>query len=341
MSRIYNWKCKINTEELKNVKNALISGELVVFPTETVYGIGANAFDSKAIQKIYKAKGRPTDNPLIIHVSDMEMLEDCTKNISEIEKKLIDAFMPGPFTIILEKNENVPNIVTANLDTVAVRMPSNKIANRIIKEFGKPIAAPSANISGKPSGTKINDIKDELGEKVYALIDGGEADIGLESTVVKVIENVPTILRPGAVTSEDIEKLIGNVNIDSHVLNNVENDEMVESPGMKHKHYAPNTKCILVDIENETERINRINEMLDDDICVIGLEKNKGKMKTSKFFSMGNNLEEVSKNIFSLLREVDMLNCKMIIIEGVKPEGLGLAIMNRLLRTCNYNVIKE
>lgn len=341
MIRLYDWKENIKGEELNNVIKALENGELIVFPTETVYGIGTNGFNSLAIKKIYEAKGRPSDNPLIMHVSDLDMLKKCVKNISNVEKKLIQAFMPGPFTLIMEKNDIVPNSVTANLSTVAIRMPNNKIANTIIKDFGKPIAAPSANISGKPSGTNIEDIKEELGEKVFALIDGGSTDIGLESTVVKVINNVPTILRPGAVTADDIESVVGKVKIDAHVLNEVSSDEIPESPGMKHKHYAPKTKCVLINIQDENLRINKINELLKEDVCVIGLEKHRNQLNTCNFFSMGESLGDISKNIFSLLRKVDNLNYNLIIIEGVKLDGLGLAIMNRLIRTCDYNVISE
>lgn len=338
---IYNWKEAINEEELNKVVEALKNGELVIFPTETVYGIGADAFNSNASKKIYKAKGRPSDNPLIVHVSDLEMLEKCVIKISDVEKKLIDAFMPGPFTLILEKSEIIPDEVTANLNTVAIRMPNNEIARMIISRFGRPIAAPSANASGKPSGTRIDDIKDELSDKVFALIDGGSTDIGLESTVVKVIDNVPTILRPGRVTAEDIKKIIGNVDIDKHILHKVSDDEKVESPGMKHRHYAPKTKCVLVDIEDEELKIEKINEILDENVCVIGFERHRNKIHTSNFLSMGESLEDASKNIFALLRKADLLNLKLIVIEGVSTEGLGLAIMNRLIRTCEYNVISE
>lgn len=339
MIQIYDWKEKVNNEELNQVTKALENGELIIFPTETVYGIGADVFNKESVSKIYKAKGRPSDNPLIVHVSDYEMLEKCTSYISDTERKLIDAFMPGPFTLILKKSDIIPNEVTANLDTVAIRMPDNKIANQIIKEFGKPIAAPSANISGRPSGTKIDDIKDEIGDKVFALIDGGDTKIGLESTVVKVINDIPEILRPGMVTAEQIKDVVGQVDIDEHVLKNVESDEKIESPGMKHKHYAPRTKCVLININDEQRRIEKINELAKDNVCVIGLERHKEKINASNFFSMGDSLEDISKKIFSLLRKADLLNCDLIIIEGVEPKGLGLAIMNRLLRTCEYNVI--
>lgn len=341
MIKVFDWKKKIVEEELDDVVRKLEDGEIIVFPTETVYGIGGNALDGEVAKKIYAAKGRPSDNPLIVHVSDLVMLEKCVSNISEIERKLINDFMPGPFTLILNKANDIPMEVTANLDTVAIRMPSNQIANKIIEKLNKPIAAPSANISGKPSGTNIDDIKEELGERVYALIDGGNTDIGLESTVVKVIDGVPTILRPGAITADDIKNAVGLVKIDEHVLNEVKDNEIVESPGMKHKHYSPNTECLLIDIRGKDKRIEKINQLIDDNVCVIGFEKDRLFIDTNNFLSVGNTLDEMSKNIFRLLRKADKLNCKLIIIEGVSSEGLGLAVMNRLIRTCNYNVIGD
>lgn len=341
MIKVFDWKKKIVEEELDDVVRKLEDGEIIVFPTETVYGIGGNALDGEVAKKIYAAKGRPSDNPLIVHVSDLVMLEKCVSNISEIERKLINDFMPGPFTLILNKANDIPMEVTANLDTVAIRMPSNQIANKIIEKLNKPIAAPSANISGKPSGTNIDDIKEELGERVYALIDGGNTDIGLESTVVKVIDGVPTILRPGAITADDIKNAVGLVKIDEHVLNEVKDNEIVESPGMKHKHYSPNTECLLIDIREKDKRIEKINQLIDDNVCVIGFEKDRLFIDTNNFLSVGNTLDEMSKNIFRLLRKADKLNCKLIIIEGVSSGGLGLAVMNRLIRTCNYNVIGD
>ena len=192
----YSWKENINTEELKNVANLIKNGDIVVFPTETVYGIGANALDKNAVKKIFIAKGRPSDNPLIVHVANKQDIGRVALTPSAVEQKLIDAFMPGPITIILRKKAVIPDIVSAGLDTVGIRMPSNKIANKIISAAGVPIAAPSANISGKPSGTRLKDIRDELESKVSVMIDGGETEVGLESTVVKVENNIPIILRP-------------------------------------------------------------------------------------------------------------------------------------------------
>lgn len=192
----YNWKESINTEELRNVANLIKNGEVVVFPTETVYGIGANALDSNAVKKIFEAKGRPQDNPLIVHVANKQDIGRVVLTPSAVEQKLIDAFMPGPITIILKKKPIIPDIVSAGLETVGIRMPSNKIANKIISAAMVPIAAPSANISGRPSGTRVQDIRDELESKVSVIIDGGESQYGLESTVVKVIDDIPVILRP-------------------------------------------------------------------------------------------------------------------------------------------------
>lgn len=192
----YDWKEKIDIDELNNVCNTLKKGNIVVFPTETVYGIGANALDENAIKKIFIAKTRPSDNPLIVHLANIKDIDKIAKDITKIEKELINNFMPGPFTIILKRKDNISNIVTSGLDTVAIRIPSSEIARKIIKSTGLPIAAPSANISGKPSGTNITDIEKELENKVDILIDGGETDIGLESTVVKVVDNIPIILRP-------------------------------------------------------------------------------------------------------------------------------------------------
>ena len=201
---------------IKEAAEIIKNGGLVLFPTETVYGIGANALNDEAVKKIFIAKGRAQDNPLILHISDMDMLSQIvdTDNISELEYRLMDAFWPGPFTIILNKNNNIANVATCNGDTVGVRMPSNKIAHDLIKEANLPIAAPSANISGRPSGTKLEDIINELKDKVDYILDGGECDIGLESTVVRVVDGNVKILRPGKITKEDIEEIVKNEEVD-------------------------------------------------------------------------------------------------------------------------------
>lgn len=343
----YNWKKKVNTKELKEVCNLIKNGNIIVFPTETVYGIGANVFDIEAVKKIFVAKGRPSDNPLIVHLSDKNKIDDVAQNINEVERKLIDSFMPGPFTIILNRKKNIPNIVTANLDTVAIRIPDNRIARKIIDYVGVPIAAPSANISGKPSGTSVEAIRKELEEKVSVIIDGGETEIGLESTVVKVIDGIPVILRPGRITPEEIQKVVGSVKIDDNVFKKIEKNQKIESPGMKYKHYAPDTKCKLIYFEDEIEQINTINQFIEKynkDVVVLGFSEHKEKVCITKdrYIDIGNkkNLEEIAKRIYKSLRKADEMKPKIILIEGTKRQGLGIAIMNRLLRTCEYDYIE-
>lgn len=344
----YNWKDKTNTEELKIVCNLIRNGELVIFPTETVYGIGANALDENAVGKIFIAKGRPSDNPLIVHIADRTKINEIAEDITEMEQILIDAFMPGPFTIILKRKPEIPDIVTAGLDTVAVRMPDNIIARGIIQFSGVPIAAPSANISGKPSGTSVADIRAELEGKVSAIVDGGETEIGLESTVVKVVDEVPVILRPGKITPEDIEKVAGKVIIDNKVFEKVVENEEVESPGMKYRHYAPETKCTLVNYENDLDQIfylkRKIREV-SEEVVVIGFSEHKEKLQLpeEKFIEIGskNDLEKYAREIYSALRKADKLSPKLILIEGVKREGIGIAIMNRLLRAASYDILED
>lgn len=208
MTKIYNWKNSINAEELNNVIVTLKNDGIVILPTETVYGLAANAFSDEACKKIFIAKGRAQDNPLIVHVSDKKMIYDIVEKPNEIEEKLIDSFMPGPFTLILKKKNCICNTVTCGGETVGIRMPVNKIINKVIKISNIPLAAPSANISGRPSGTCIEDIKDEFEGKVDLIVDGGKCNIGIESTVVKVMDGIPVILRPGFITENDIENAI-------------------------------------------------------------------------------------------------------------------------------------
>ena len=339
MTKIIDFKENINEKELLNIKESFENGKLVIFPTETVYGIGANALNEKAVDDIFIAKGRANDNPLIVHIANFDMLNSLVHEPNDIEKKLIDAFMPGPFTIILKKKDIIPNNVTCNLDTVGIRFPENEIARKIIETTNLPIAAPSANISSKPSGTKIEDIKDEFDGKVDIIVDGGECKIGVESTVVKVIDNIPTILRPGKITPEDIYEVTGSVKIDNHIFQNVNQNEKVESPGMKYKHYAPNAKCLLIYGTTDNNYLDLINENITNSTVIIGFKEHQKFFKRNPFLVSGsiNNLEEISHNIFSLLRKADTYNTDLIIIEGVPKKGLGIAIMNRLLRSSSFN----
>lgn len=345
--KLIDLKNGIDLDKINEAAICIKNGGLVVFPTETVYGIGANALDEKAVSGIFKAKGRPSDNPLIVHISSIDMLNDLVKNISPIEQKLIDSFWPGPLTIIFPKKDVLPDNVTSGLDTVGIRMPNSKIALKLIELSCVPIAAPSANISGKPSGTEVSDIYEELKDKVDYIIDGSISDIGVESTVVKVIDDEVLILRPGKISIEDIQKLGIKSKLDKHLFEEVLIDEKVESPGMKHRHYAPSTKTILIDSNDDIKVRDKIVEIINKNkerkIAIIGYDETMHLYKNMdvKFLSFGKkeNLDNVSKNVFRVLRQVDGLDVDFCIIQGVQKSGLGIAIMNRLIRACEHNVI--
>lgn len=340
-TKYINLKEEYNERKIKEAAQDILNGELVIFPTETVYGIGANALNDDACKNIFKAKGRAGDNPLIVHVNNVDMIKQLVEEPNEIEKKLIKSFCPGPFTLILKAKNIIPKSVTAGLETVGIRMPSNKIANKLIEYAGVPIAAPSANVSGRPSGTKIDDILKEFDGKVSTIIDDGMVDIGLESTVVRVIDNKVRILRPGKITKENIEKLGMEVEIDKNILGKYDGKEKVLSPGMKYRHYAPNTKCMMVYSKNEEAMVNKINELIKDKkALVVCRDENYNKYITNYKIKMGNSLEEIAHNIFSILRQVDKYNVDIVIIEGMQKDGLGLALNNRLLRACEYNYIE-
>lgn len=341
MTKIYDWKKEIKQIELKEAAQLLKHGKLVIFPTETVYGIGANALDPVAVQNIFKAKGRPSDNPLIVHIHHFDQLQALVSDISPMEQMLLDAFFPGPFTLVLKKKDQVPDCVSANLDTVGIRMPENKIAHELLKTANVPVAAPSANASTKPSGTNLCDIQEEFEGRVDAMIDGGESQIGIESTVVRVIDGIPTILRPGKITPEDIKAVVGVVQIDEHIFKKAEGP--VRSPGMKYKHYAPSSPCTLIYSDDEETQIKLVNEQVKPNTIVIGFQEHQNKINCDQFFVHGSitNYEEISHNIFTLLRKVDQSHPDQILIEGVKKEGIGIAIMNRLLRSSGYHYIEK
>lgn len=317
----------IKSDELDKAIASLNKGNLVIFPTETVYGLGANALSYEAVDKIFEAKNRASNNPLIVHLKNKDEIGKYAIVSNEVEQKLIDTFMPGPFTLILKKKDIIPSNVTCNMDTVGIRVPIDPIAHSLLDKLSFPIAAPSANKSTKPSGTNVLDIIDEFNDSVDYIIDGGDSLIGLESTVVKVIDNIPTILRPGFITREDIEETIGSCNVSEYLFKKAEGK--VESPGMLYKHYSPNTECMLCDkeiIENYVDK--------DKKVIIIGHDLD---ITCYKYYDYGNDLGEVAHNIFKLLRKADKDMADLIIIEATTIESLGLAIMNRLIRTCNYN----
>lgn len=265
------------------------------------------------------------------------MIDRIADDLTQLERKIINDFFPGPLTIILKRKSCVPNSVTCGLDTVGVRMPLNEIARDLIELSNTPIAAPSANISGKPSGTNVQDIFDKLNNKVDYIIDGGDTKIGIESTVIRVIDNKIHILRPGKITYNDLSSY-GDVIIDTHILANIKTNDIVLSPGMKYKHYAPNTKCLLIYSKNREKLVKEIKKY--DNIDTIIITNNKNLCFFNNAIGYGESFEEISHNIFRLLRKVDKENKKLIVIEGVKVNELGLAIMNRLIRACSHNYIE-
>ena len=332
----------IDKNEIEKHAKLLREGNTVIFPTETVYGLGANALDENAVKKIYEAKGRPSDNPLIVHICDKNEVYKLAKNVTEKTKKVMDMFWPGPITIVLYKKDIVPKVTSGGLNTVAIRMPSHKIAQDIIREAGVPIAAPSANISGRPSPTKGIHVKEEMDGRVSGIILGGDCNFGLESTVLDMTEETPMILRPGSITKEELEKLIGEVNLDPS-LEKKEDNKKAKAPGMKYTHYSPNAKVYIVCGEDD-DVAKKINDLVKENTNnnlktgVMCLNKNKDKYD-GLVIGLGENLDEVASNLFSTLIEMDNKNIDIIYSENFPNIGVGRAIMNRLLKSAGYKVI--
>ncbi|HLC68080.1 MAG TPA: L-threonylcarbamoyladenylate synthase [archaeon] len=291
------------------------SGGTVVFPTETVYGLGADATNSRAVRKIYKAKGRPSDNPMIIHIARIEDIFNLSVDVPQKAIALAKKFWPGPLTIVLKKSSIISKEATAGLDTVGIRMPSHVIASALIKAAGVPIAAPSANISGRPSPTKAEHAIEDLNGKVDMIIDGGPVSVGIESTVID-LSGPPALLRPGKITLEEMERLIGKIKVHASIMS-PRIRTIAKSPGMKYRHYSPRAKVILITGEDAPRR-------------TLELSKQYGKSGKKIFTINENNKEKLAKTVFGKFREADINNADMIIIKGVDESGIGLAVMNRL-----------
>lgn len=323
----------------------LREGGLVAFPTETVYGIGANALDIEAIQKIYEAKGRPSDNPLIMHISRLSDVKKYAKEVNEKALLLIEAFWPGPLTLVFQKDEIVPKQITGGLETVAIRMPNHPIARRLIDAAKVPIAAPSANLSGKPSPTRGRHVIEDLAGRVDMIIDGGKTEHGLESTVLDVTSDIPCILRPGSITKAMIEEVIGEVRYDEH-LSDASN--VPRAPGMKYKHYAPEGQLTIVSGASEAGVIAYINEMVVMDreqgkkVGVIVPQHVVGRLQGDVVENIGDvdNPKEIGANLFKLLRKMDELKVDKIYSFDYKGEEIGLAIMNRLIKAAGNRVVE-
>ena len=338
---------QIKDEELAEAAEILRTGGLVAFPTETVYGLGANALDETAAKKIYAAKGRPSDNPLIAHISCLDELEPLVAYIPEAGRKLAEAFWPGPLTMVFPKSDIVPYGTTGGLDTVAVRMPSDPVANRLIKLAGVPVAAPSANTSGRPSPTTAQHVWQDMEGKIEMILDGGPVGIGVESTIVVVSGDVPTLLRPGAITMEMLRETVGQVEIDPAIQAPPSADLRPKAPGMKYRHYAPHADLQLV--EGETGKVvETINKLVKEKLAegkkvgIICTDETKARYPQGEVRSVGLRAKEetIAHNLFAVLREFDDLDVDCIYSESFSKDHLGQAIMNRLTKAAGYHVLK-
>jgi len=337
----------INLDKIGYAAEVLKSGGLVAFPTETVYGLGANALNENTVKNIFAAKGRPSDNPLIVHIADKNEVGSLVSDIPPSALRLMDEFWPGPLTIIMNKSDRIPPTITAGLGTVAVRMPSHPVALALIMKSGLPIAAPSANTSGRPSPTSAKHVIDDLSGKVDVIIDAGCTNIGLESTVLDMTANPPMILRPGGITLLQLGAILHRVELDSALIGEFLHNTAPKSPGMKYVHYSPKAEVVI--IEGEISRtVETINKMVRDyslkgtRVGILATEQTKDLYYGAEVLSSGDrcNPETIASNLFRILREFDDKHMEIILAESIDSHGIGLAVMNRLSRAAGHNIIK-
>ncbi|MBQ2953749.1 MAG: threonylcarbamoyl-AMP synthase [Clostridia bacterium] len=334
------------SEALALAARLLTDGQLVAFPTETVYGLGAHAMDAQAVRGIFEAKGRPGDNPLIVHIHDRSQLDAiCTVNDAAI--RLMDAFWPGPLTIILPRKAAVPDAVTAGLDTVAVRMPSHPVALALLQACNLPIAAPSANRSGKPSPTSARHVFDDMDGRIPLILDGGESDVGLESTVISMVGERPCILRPGGVTQAMLEAVVGPVDLAGSILRPLEKGEKALSPGMMYKHYSPDGQVTLIEGSERAvvQALRRLHSHASGEghrACVMCFTEHVEALRDCHPHDIGSKDDptEVAHRLFATLRALDEEKMDVIFSEVVPPEGVGLAVMNRLGRAAAFRTVR-
>ncbi len=321
-------------EDLARASEIFRNGGLVAIPTETVYGLGANAYDREAVLNIFKAKGRPADNPLIVHIANAEQLDDIVESVSEKAKRLMDAFWPGPLTIVMRKSDKIPAEVSAGLDTVAVRMPSQPDARRLFEMCALPIAAPSANTSGKPSPTTAKHVYDDMNGKIDAIVDGGSCEVGLESTVVDVTDDIPRLLRPGGVTYEQLCEVLGEV------IKNYEfkDGETPRSPGVKYKHYAPKAEVYVV--RGDFQKYVNVKSK---DFTKVGIlcHNSYSLPENCVVKQMGESPKEYANTLFSHLRAFDDEGVEIIFAEDIDDKGINLAVSNRLYKAAGYKVVTD
>ena len=331
-----------NQNDIEKAGKILNGGGLVAIPTETVYGLAANALDGRAVASIFRAKGRPMDNPLIVHIADIEDISrfSLVSRFPEKAKLLAKKFWSGPLTMIMPKGESIPDEVSAGLDTVAIRFPSHTLAQKLIKAAGVPLAAPSANISGSPSPTTAEHVMNDMNGRIDAVVDGGECSVGLESTVITLAVDPPRLLRPGKITVEQIESVIGKIEVDDAVLHQLKNGEKAASPGMKYKHYAPKASVVLLK-GSTAAYIDFVNNHIESGTAALCYDDDIEKLKL-KSFSLGKSGDYSSQahRLFSSLRAIDRdESVKLVYARCPNPEGVGMAVYNRLVRAAGFEVI--
>ena len=323
--------------------NMLADGKTVIFPTETVYGLGANALDEDAATKIYQAKGRPSDNPLLVHVADKEDVYDLVENVDDRAKLLMDKFWPGPLTIVFKKKAIIPDRTSGGLDTVAIRMPSDQVARDLIRQAGVPIAAPSANISGRPSPTKPEHIIIDMDGRVDGILVGGPCDYGVESTIIDLSEDLAMVLRPGSITLEMLGEVLGQVDLDPS-LKNKDDNIRAKAPGMKYKHYSPQAQVYIVKADNLEGFAERVDSLCEDNakkglkIGVMTMNYDQHSYQ-AKVFDLGGSDTEVAKNLFDSLISLDRESIDIAYVPYFEERGIGVAIMNRLKKAAAYRII--
>ena len=321
---------------LEDAKRLINNGQVVGIPTETVYGLAANALNEDAVKKIFVAKGRPSDNPLIVHIAKFDDLEPLVAEIPEKVKIMADKFWPAPLTMIMKKSDKVSNVVSGNLDTVAVRMPKSDHARAIIEACGCPLAAPSANLSGSPSPTNAKYVFDDMNGRIPLIIDGGNCEIGVESTVISFAEEPPRLLRPGGVTLEEMTALIGEIVVDDAVLNKLEEGAVASSPGMKYKHYAPSADITI--IKSDFQTFKNLCES-ENDITALCFDGENEKLSCNSV-TYGNENDGFSQSarLFDALRELDEMGAQKVYARCPETKGMGLAVYNRLIRAAGFKI---
>lgn len=327
---------KFSRDSAIEASELLSAGRVVAIPTETVYGLAANALNERSVKNIFLVKGRPQDNPLIVHIASIKMLPSLTKEIPELALRLAERFWPGPLTMIFPKSDQIPSVTSGGLDTVAIRMPANEAALSIIRKCKFPLAAPSANTSGKPSPTAAQHVYDDLNGKIPLIIDGGECPVGVESTVICFKDGKIRVLRPGGITVEKLSEFAA-VEVDKAVTAQPDKDEKVLSPGMKYKHYSPKANVFIVDAHGQDFiRYCTARGRYEQEILALGM----GVSEDGLFLDYGVSAELQARRLFALLRKADDLGARTVLVEMPQKDGMGLAVYNRLLRAAAFRIIK-